>query len=229
MGNKLTLFGVIVVPGVYFLTKHKELITPVLIKILVASVAVTSLLLGIVRFASPDISRAIVYSFGLLVRRNIFVPAYLKTCYYDFFVVQGKPIIGLFSTIFAPILFWIGVEYPYSTEGSFTQAVGMIYANDSNANTGIFGREVAHFGYFGIIVAAICFIIILSAIKSSEKRNGRSFVLCFTIYNMLLLNNSGSIEIISFSPLLIMVLILWTYDLNKSKNAENQIDKFSCL
>ena len=212
LGNKITLLGVFIVPAVYFVTKHKENITPIIIKILVIGVIGVSLLLFIVGYVSPEMNRAIVYAFGLFVRRNIFVPAYLKTCYYDFFVVKGNPLIGFFSTLVAPILSWIGIDYPYASEGSFTRAVGMIYAQESNANTGIFGRELAHFGFAGIFVAAICFVIILYAIRCSEQRNNRNLILCITIYNILLLNNSGSIEIINISPTLIMILILLVFD-----------------
>lgn len=212
LGNKLTLLGAFLVPAVYFVIKHKKNITPVIVKILVIGVIGVSLLLLVVGYVSPELNRAIVYAFGLFVRRNIFVPAYLKTCYYDFFVVKGNPLIGFFSTLVAPILSWVGIDYPYASEGSFTQAVGMIYAQDSNANTGIFGRELAHFGFVGIFVAAICFVIILYAIRCSEQRNNRNLILCITIYNILLLNNSGSIEIINISPMLIMILILILFD-----------------
>lgn len=227
LGNKLTLLSLAIIPAVYFLTRKKTRSVNMILVILLAIVSFVSLLPELVQSTSGNLNRAIIYIYGLLVRRNIFVPAYLKTCYYDFFVVKGNPIVGFFGTIIAPIMFWLGFEYPYQSEYLYTRAIGHMYANDSNANTGVFGRELAHFGFFGIFVAAICLLLLLYAIRCSEKRNGQSLVLCFTIYNILLLSNSGVFDIFSISPLLVMLFILFLYDENDARGKIEAVQSLS--
>ena len=87
-----------------------------------------------------------------------------------------------------------------------------IYENGSNANTGIFGKELAHFGYAGIVVAALCLLLFLLCVKSSEEKNGREFTCGLSLYLVIGFADAGSIAIISFSPLFWVALLLVFFD-----------------
>ena len=98
--------------------------------------------------------------------------------------------------------------------------IGKQYLDGSSANTGIFGDEIAHFGYFGIIIAGIILLVFLICVKRSEHVNGKVFTCCLTLYLVFGLTDSGVIQIINFSPLLLVVLILWLFELRASEVEE---------
>ena len=96
-----------------------------------------SVLEGIRTQLNSGFGSVIANTYSLLVRRTMLVPAYLKFCYYDYFVIKENPLSGMFGTFAAPVLTRIGWYNPYKTI-TYTKTIGNYYASGSNANTGIF-------------------------------------------------------------------------------------------
>ena len=213
LANKTTLFSIGVFIIGYFIANSKKgtLLFSRLITIGIGSI---SLLEGLNPANDRGIFRLIYQAYSLLVRRAIYIPGYLKFSYYDFFILKNNPKVGMLGTVIAPILTRFGVKSPYG-ESSFSKTVGIYYLNESNANTGIFGRELAHFGIIGVFIAALLLLIFLVCVKRSEKANGRIFTSCVGIYTIVSLADGGSIDMIDFSPMLMIAFAFYLFNLRE--------------
>lgn len=215
LAHKAILFSILIMGVGFFLSKAKR-------RALCFSCIFTGIfaLITVLEGVSGDLSNRInfeIYNmYGLIARRGIFVPAYLKQHYYSYFVVEGHSLAGLFGTIISPFLTRLQVPNPYANM-SYTKVIGNLYFDGSNANTGMFGGEMAHFGYFGLLIAAICFLVILLCVKESEKICGKTFTCCISIYSIMSLSNGKAMDIICFSPLLLICIILLTFEINSIK------------
>lgn len=211
LANKTTIFSLIILIGAVFIAKSKAS-TLFLSKVMTIAVAVISFFEGISFTLPGGAANIIKWIYSLFIRRTVFLPAYLKYCYYDFFILKDNKIVGLFGTIFAPFMTRIGIPQPY-VGTSFSKVIGENYYDGANANTGIFGAEMAHFGYFGIPVAALCLILFLLLIRRSEISNGKLFTCCLTIYMVCGLADAGAIDIFDYSPMLLIALLLYFFKL----------------
>ena len=159
LGHKTTLFSVLLLMGSYHIATvdKKELFIS---KVTVSLVALVSLLEANSVYFPQNISNIIHWTYSLLIRRSLFTPAFLKFSYYDFFVIQDNPKVGLFGTFIAPILTRLGITQPYGST-PYTAIIGARYTNAGFANTGVWGMELAHFGIFGILFATVFLILML--------------------------------------------------------------------
>lgn len=216
--HKTTLFSILVIIAAIILSK-RENISLLFSRAFTVGIVIITLLEGFNRGISNRFSKIIYTAYSLLIRRALFVPAYLKNCYYDYFVVQDSPHAGLFGTVAAPILTRLKIPYYYQ-EVSYAKTIGSVYGYGSHANTGVFGRELAHFGFFGIAVAGTCLLLFLLCVRAGEKTNGRGFILCASFYMILMMQDNGAMAIICFSPLLYLSLLCISFDYKELDNAE---------
>jgi hypothetical protein len=219
LAHKTTIFSLAIFVFGYFVAKMKY---PCLLfsKVFVIGLSTLTLLKETAASMATDLSRVINLGYSLIVRRTIFEPSLLKFCYYDYFVKKENPKTGLFGTVIAPVLTRIGLPSPYS-KVTYSKIIGTKYLDGSNANTGLFGDEVAHFGYLGIIVAGLLLLIFMLCVKRSERANGKIFTCCLTLYLVFGFADSGVIQIINFSPMLLIVVILYFYNLQEHQLEES--------
>ena len=165
--------------------------------------------------AETGFSRIIDLAYSLIIRRAIILPAYLKYSYYVFFVNLDNSHVWLFGTFIAPILTRLGIHYPYETM-AYTRVIGdNYYLVGSSANTGLFGEELAHFGFLGIVIAGLLLIIFLICVKRCELSNGKAFTCCLTIYTVISLTDAGVIRLIDFSPMFLIALIAYFFEISE--------------
>lgn len=215
LANKTTIFSIgILVIGYYFAQAKNR--TVLFSKIMSFGMIFISVLEGIRTQLNSGFGSVIANTYSLLVRRTMLVPAYLKFCYYDYFVIKENPLSGMFGTFAAPVLTRIGWYNPYKTI-TYTKTIGNYYASGSNANTGIFGAELAHFGFLGIPIAGILLLIFMLCVKRCESVNGGGFTCCLAIYTIVSLTDAGTIELIGYSPMFLIALIMYFSDLNEYK------------
>lgn len=213
LANKTTLISLAVFLFGYYFSK-KENSALLFSKAMTIGVLILTILEGLNTGVQSGIMRIISQIFSLFIRRSLFVPAVLKGHFYEFFVGQNNQLAGLFGTIVAPILTRMNINEPYA-DVTYTQVIGNLYADGANANTGIFGKELAHFGYLGILVAGLCLVFFLLAVKVCESRNGKQFACGISIYIIVSLQDGGAMELITLSPMLLVFFILLTFNLKE--------------
>ena len=202
LGHKYYLFILFVHFIICFLSKYKN-------KQKIISSLLTFFIFGIILLKSIYINnRYIRMLFSLFIRRAFFDPAILKFNYYEFFCKND--VVGLWGTIIAPLYAAAGFLPPYYPV-PFTKIIGEIYVGGSNANTGLWGVEMAHFGLGGLFVAFFSLLIFIYIIKVSENRNGTQFTLIAAFTSVMNLNEGGIIQIFEISPLFFTLIFLSIY------------------
>lgn len=216
LANKTTLFSIIIIIFGYILAKGKR--SPVnFSKIFALGILIISLLeFSNIQEHENIYTYVIYFCYSLIVRRMILLPAYLKYCYYNYFVLQDNMHEGLFGTFAAPFLTRFGV-HPYYEDFSYSQVIGHLYLNDSDANTGIFGAEFVNFGFFGVFVASILLFILLLCVKKCEITNGKIFTCCVAIYTIFGLVDTSILRMVDYSPMFLTLLILYFYKITKKQ------------
>lgn len=214
LANKTTLFSIGVFAFGYLIgkSKHSGLMFS---KVMSLGMIGISILQGYNIEGEAGLSRIIAYAYSIIVGRAIILPAYLKYSYYDYFVNLENSREWLFGTFFGPFLTRLGIHNPYETV-PYTKLIGNnYYLVGSNANTGLFGAELAHFGYLGIYIAGLLLILFLFCIKRCELTNGKAFTCCLTIYTVSSLADAGIIRLIDFSPMFVIALIAYFYEISE--------------
>ena len=218
LANKTTIFSIAILALGFLVAKVRNR-NMIFSGIAAAGVGIVSFIEGINAKIAGGLSMILYYAYSLVIRRSLFLPAYLKYCYYDFFVAENNARIGLWGTFIAPILTRLGITEPYA-DISYTNMIGSRYYGESSANTGVFGVELAHFGYLGIIAAGLLLLVFLLCVKKSEQTNGRVFTCCIAIYTVFSLTDSGAIAMIDFSPMLFLAIAMYFFDLNFDETIE---------
>ena len=217
LAHKSILFSIVLlIIGGYLANKEMRIL--IFSRLMILGVALISILEGLNRNLIRGLPFYIYNAYSLMIRRALIAPATIKQYYYEFFVIERNPLAGFFGTIIAPVLTRLKIPYAYSSE-SFSLVIGRIYGNGSNLNTGLFGNELAHFGYIGIFVAALFLIVFLFCVKIGEEKNGKAITCGLAIYIIVSLSDSSSIAIISFSPMLAVALLFVFFDLKKYQNS----------
>ena len=152
-------------------------------------------------------------TYGLFVRRVLFVPANLKYLYYDFFSHNDK--IGFAGTLIGKL---IGSEYPYDDTMGFM--ISKIYFNDPDmsSNTGFLAEGYYRFGIFGILISLLVFCLLLILIDRFAKNNDYDFAIAFCFFSVFLLNDGALIDPLIFGNLTVLVYVMLFYRFKNDKN-----------
>jgi hypothetical protein len=100
---------------------------------------------------------------SLIVRRALFVPAFLNFKYYLFF--QNNPLICFSNSVFLKRL----IQYPYDLPVPLLISKFIGHNPESWANTGFLGTGYAQLGCFGVIIYSILIGFILRIVNNSTK------------------------------------------------------------
>lgn len=146
--------------------------------------------------------------FSLVFRRTFIEPAVLRYAYFDFF--QSNRTIGLWGTIFAPLM---SGSSAYSSVGSYTYMISSRYMSYiSNANTGMYGGELAHFGISGIFVAMLSFFVFLVVLKVFCIHKSSHFIIGVSLFLVLNLTNKSAFSMFFGFEGILLILILIFYN-----------------
>ena len=99
----------------------------------------------------------------LLIRRALFLPAYLNYHYYDYFSTHEQDV---FRQSF---LRHLGIQSPYDIP--IPRLIGEVYYNssDTNANNGLFSDAYLNMGTVGVLLFPFLLIMVINIIDSVAK------------------------------------------------------------
>lgn len=146
------------------------------------------------------------YIFDYLNRRVLLDPAALKFFYYDYFIPEGNPIIGLSGTIFASF-------FPGLNEGSIlnypfiisTQYTGIT----SNAGTGLYGGDMANLGIAAFAIVTLLLIFFSFLIEQANRQCGAEFTMLLFTYLSFSFNDQGIFSyFLDFQGILLAVIVM---------------------
>lgn len=134
---------------------------------------------------------------SLFIRRVLLVPANLKFVYIDFFSNHEK--IGILGTIFN---FIFKIENPYS-DLNYPYVISDIYFNKPEmfANTGFLIEGFIRWGYIGVIIIPIIYVIILKILDNGAKNTSFAFMVSMSIIPLISLNDGYLIPSLTFGAI----------------------------
>lgn len=204
-GNKVFLFTLIIIGVAIIIYKYK-------LSLNLFFYGITFVVFGGNLSCIFD-SKIFSFVFSFVNRRMILDSATLKYFYFDYFIVKRNPILGFGGTILAPFL-RSGASSAYRYDLSY-RYTGI----ESNANTGLYGGDLANLGMWAFIVVPILIIILFSLIERTERYCGSEFALLFFVYTVYYLNETCIfLYLLNFTGiLLIMIVMFYRYKSGKTE------------
>lgn len=180
----LSIAGLLLMVTVYLLSPHKSIFIGAIVVFGFAILANYRNQIGIVLGSILLLSfiGAILAENGslmlnsLLVRRVFFLPAYLNSCYLEFFQNDTLYYSYGFMRRF--------IDYPYEIEPSFLIGQEYFHSKNTNANNGILSDFIINLGYSGAFLGVLLVGILFKFIDSLNihaKYFGLFFLLLFTL------------------------------------------------
>ncbi len=205
--QKIVLFTLFLIIFSYYISQNKQLLWKMfnVALLLISLLSVMGLL--------QNISSAFYIPYTLFVRRMLIDPAMLKYIYYDFFSVNEH--IGLGGTLWGQFL---GVEYPYDVGWGKLIGKEYFYSEELSANTGFYAEGFFRFGYWGLILVFLLFILLLLLIDFLAHKTSSGFAIALSIFSVMLLNDGGIINELIFGNFTLIVIICLLYDKKEDFN-----------
>lgn len=152
--------------------------------------------------------------YDLLIRRVLFLPAYLKFIHFDFF--QNHDFLGLTGAI--PRFLLLDPNNNY-VRNPYVYQIGKLYFNapEMSADTGFFIEGYSRFGYVGMVISFLILTIVFLLIDRFEQRNDYETTIAFLIVPVYSLTESQIIGSLFFGKWFFVILILLFYKRNKSE------------
>jgi hypothetical protein len=120
---------------------------------------------------------------NVIVRRVLFIPAYLNVCYGKFFT-ENIP-----DYFRASFLRFFGVKTPYDNLGTIIG--GKYFGKVSmNCNNGMFADAMTNFGIAGVIIMPIILVILLRFVDTCTINVNRKVFITTALYFSIVLSNS---------------------------------------
>lgn len=136
------------------------------------------------------------------VRRLLYLPALISFKFYEFFSVNSQAHLG--HSIFKSF-----VNYPYDYPPSGLVANYMDPGVFGGANTGIFGDAYGNFGFVGMIIFSLIFILFLRVIDSLSRGKDWQFVACMMVMPIFAMVNSALLTTLLTQGNLFGLAMLW--------------------
>lgn len=138
---------------------------------------------------------------SMLMRRVLFVPAYLQWAYYDYFLDKTP---DYFRRSF---LRHFGFKTPYP---DLDNIIGGLYSYSSatNANNGLISDAITNLGYFGVIIMPIILCLVLCALDDSSRGLDSRIYILVSLYLTISLTNTFLNTVLLTHGLLIIIFIM---------------------
>lgn len=153
--EKSNLFSLVIVGGIYIVYRLNLLNVFKKIFIYVVILCLSVCLVGMFLSADGD---SVIYR--LFIRREMYLPAWLNTLYYDFFSVNPKLCwhqdAFLLERLFSPV-------YNKSVLELINNAY--FFGEVPSPNTGLFAEAYMHFGYFGVVVYPLLLSVVINGMN----------------------------------------------------------------
>ncbi len=139
--------------------------------------------------------------FGLFPVRFLNLPAKIKFEHFDFFSKNAKL---YYSEGIIGKLLNIGSPYDVS-------AGVLVNPRGGNSNTGFIAYAYDNFGFLGMILITVVFIIVLKLIDSLAINKHKNLIFALYIYPMIVLNDGDLLTMLLTGGLWLLFLILFLY------------------
>lgn len=176
-GTKAPFFMLIIVAGVVLLyrksqyVKYKKMILWGLVAVFV---------LGLLEIMFTDSS----FIYGVVIRRLMFVPAYLGYCYVDFFSTHVPDYFR------GSILRRVGFTSPYGGQLGNMIGANYIYHDETiSCNNGLIANAVTNMGDMGILLMPIVLVLILRLVDKVTYGLDQKIYIPIAIYFAIILMN----------------------------------------
>lgn len=201
-GNKIYAFSILLIYFILFLYKWK--MSSTIFFATFTGIAFLGCLSSMTNMKILDLI------FTVYNRRMVLDSSALKFFYYDYFIINKNPTTGFAGTLFAPFIKIRGTnEYRYLLYEKYAGSV-------SNANTGIFGGDIASLGMLAFIVVPILLIILIRYIQRINDELGQLFSLVLFSYIIYRLNETCIFMFFFDFTGIALVILVFLYRVKKS-------------
>lgn len=150
-----------------------------------------------------------IYVSSLFAVRALFIPAGVKSYFYDYFSTRPK----LFFSD-GQIGHMFGLTYPYKLPSGF-----VIYAFKdgadkfglSNSNTGYLGESYAQMGFAGMLLMSLLLALILRSLRIYDQKETTPLLTALISIYIIILNDGALFTALLTSGLLVTYLLIFIY------------------
>lgn len=224
-GNKITLFMLVPMVFIYFCTR-----TGHCLKLMYFGLSALCLFL-IFAFQLDGIDTGVkapwelisYYFVRIVGNRAIFLPASIKTYYYEFFSQNPKI---FFSDGQVGRMF--GLTYPYKAPiGCVVDSYqhGLSEFGSANANTGYLGEAYAQMGFAGMLLMSALLALILRSLRVYDRKSAAPLLTALLAVYIIILNDGALFTTLLTSGLLVTYVLIFIYFDTVAKGADHGIHR----
>lgn len=224
-GHKFTLLILLPMVFVYFCIKTRHCLKLMYLG-LGAGCLLTILLFQLDRLApkgTPLSFRVGTIATSLVAVRALFVPAGIKSYFYDYFSVNPKLFFsdGLIGKM-------LGLTYPY--KGSTGQIIyafaeGVENFGRSNSNTGYLGEAYAQMGFAGMLLMSLLLALILRSLRVYDGKNAAPLLSALLSIYIIILNDGALLTTLFTGGLLVTYILIFIFFDTVVKGADHGIQR----
>lgn len=226
--NKMYLFYILIQVIMYLIYAHKTFlfIIPVLLVIIFMierNILIKGIYVGLIGGILSGLGLFIlnaknIFFASIFIRRFLFVPAFLKNMYYNFYSMGPK---NWFAYGRLGEILGVKPNYPYTTSTVIATYIhGEFW---TGANTGYMGDAYAQGGILMMFVMAILLALILRLIEKISFNMDYKLVIASVFYVLLTLNDGGLLTSLLTGGLAVFILIIYIYDSDEYHNKNKHI------
>ena len=154
-------------------------------------------------------SRVGIMATSIIAVRALFIPAGIKSYFYDFFSSNPKL---YFSD--GQIGRMLGLTYPY--KGSSGQVItafqmGVEAFGRSNSNTGYLGESYAQMGFAGMLLMSVLLALILRSLRVYDRRETAPLLTALISIYIIILNDNAFLTTLFTGGLLVTYILIFIY------------------
>lgn len=213
-GQKITLFILVPMVFVYFCVKTGHCLKLMYLGLGAACLFVILACrldqLAPIDSASTSITgRAGILAASIIAVRALFIPAGIKSYFYDFFSSNPKL---YFSD--GQIGRMLGLTYPYkASSGQVINAfqMGVEEFGRSNSNTGYLGEAYAQMGFAGMLLMSVLLALILRSLRVYDRRESAPLLTALISIYIIILNDGAFLTTLFTGGLLVTYILIFIY------------------
>lgn len=213
-GQKITLFIIAPMVFIYFCAKTGHCLKLMYLGLGAAYLFVI-LACRLDRLAPIDPSstsmtgRVGILAASIIAVRALFIPAGIKSYFYDFFSSNPK----LFFSD-GQIGRMLGLTYPYKKESGFVInafSMGTEKFGSANANTGYLGESYAQMGFAGMLLMSMLLALILRSLRAYDRKETAPLLTALISIYIIILNDGALFTTLFTSGLLVTYILVFIY------------------
>lgn len=163
------------------------------------------------------------YLVRLIGNRALFLPASIKTYYYEFFSTNPKI---FFSD--GQIGRMLGLTYPYKLHYGFVVDAYQHGAGQfgvSQANTGYLGEAYAQMGFAGMVLMSLLLALILRSMRVYDRKSAAPLLTALLAVYIIILNDGALLTTLLTGGLLVTYVLIFIYFDTIAKGADDGIQR----